>query len=397
MQLAARYAAAIEILDDILAGAPAEKALTRWARGHRFAGSKDRAAIRDHVFDALRTRRSSAALGGSETGRGIVIGLCRRQGVDLSSVFSGEGHAPSPLTEQEQSLEFETVDAHLRALPPAERLDCQDWVFERFSIQLGDGSEKILAGLQNRAPVFLRVNTLKGTPDDARDMLAQDGIIVTQVTDFKNALDVTENARKIRLSNAYLSGLVELQDISSQSSVSDLNIPSNARVLDYCAGGGGKSLALAAHSARPPAIYAHDIEAARMRDLPDRAARAGANILPVGSDELAALAPFDVVFVDAPCTGSGTWRRTPDSKWRLTEDDFENYCRTQAELVEKTAHLVVHGGMLVYATCSLFREENEDQIDGFLRSHADWVQISSIRADGETGGDGFYHAVIQRI
>lgn len=397
MQHAARLAAAIDILDEILAGAAAEKALSGWARRHRFAGSKDRAAIRDHVFDALRMKRSCAALGGAETGRGIVLGLCLRQGLDPNNVFTGNGYAPPALTEPEDSRCKTSVSDHLKTLPPAVRLDCPDWVLDRLSDQMGLDAEAVLVAQQHRAPVFLRVNTLRGNMANACASLAADDIAVQPVEGFNTALEVTRNERKIRHSRAFIEGLVEFQDISSQASVSRLEFPPDARILDYCAGGGGKALALAAHPAKPSEIFAHDISEARMRDLPARSARASARIAILSSDELKTHGPFDLVFVDAPCSGSGTWRRTPDAKWRLSEEALDAYCRKQAEIIDKALELVVQGGVLVYATCSLFREENESQIDAFLSRNDGWVVVSSTRAGIKSGGDGFFSASMRRI
>ncbi len=397
MQPAARYAAAIDILDDILAGAPAEKVLTSWARGHRFAGSKDRAAIRDHVFDALRMRRSCAALGGAETGRGIVIGLCLRQDILLETVFTGEGHAPVPLSAEEQARLPEDPVAALTSLTPAVRLDIPDWVFPLLQAQFGAETEDVLARQSQRAPVFLRVNMIKATPAQAQEGLAADGIETNPVGKVKTALEVTENERKIRNCTAYQTGLVELQDLSSQMSVSQLTLPEGARILDYCAGGGGKTLALAAHPARPTALFAHDVAANRMRDLPARAQRAGATVQLLETGEIPHHAPFDLVFVDAPCSGSGTWRRMPDAKWRLTRDDLDRYTRLQAEILAQAARHVAPGGMLCYATCAPFEAENEAQVAAFLDRNSGWALQDQWRADLSTGGDGFFCASMQRI
>lgn len=396
MQTAARYAAAIEILDDIIEGAAAEKALTRWARSHRFAGAKDRAALRDHVFDALRMRRSCAALGGAHSGRGLIIGLCLQQNVDLAQVFTGDGHAPDPLSSAERAHLASDYEAALKSQPAAVLLDCQDWVYERLQTQLGTDVVDVLATQKHRAPIFLRVNTLKSTPEQALASLAEDAIEAIPVADFKNALEVTANERKLRNSQALEGGLIELQDISSQASVSALEIPAHARILDYCAGGGGKSLALAAHPSCPSAIYAHDAAPARLRDLPTRAKRAGADISIIETEELRDHGPFDLVFVDAPCSGSGTWRRTPDAKWRLTEADLESYIKIQSEILETAAEFVSEAGLLCYATCSIFTDENEAQLSRFQAANPGWIVTAQARADIATRGDGFFSASLRR-
>ncbi|MEL7213813.1 MAG: RsmB/NOP family class I SAM-dependent RNA methyltransferase [Pseudomonadota bacterium] len=397
MQPAARYAAAIDILDEILAGTPAEKALTGWARSHRFAGSKDRAALRDHVFDALRMQRSCATLGGAETGRGIIIGLCVRQGLDLESIFSGEGHAPAQLTDAERAYLPDDPASALAAMPAPIRLDVEDWIYDSLAQQFGAKTKDYLATQTQRAPVFLRVNTLKATPEKAQAALAKDGITTAQVSHIKTALEVIENERRIRNSEAFQSGLVELQDLSSQLSVSQLDLPKGARILDYCAGGGGKTLALAAHPAQPSALFAHDAAAGRMQDLPARAKRAGARVQLLQTDQIAAKGPFDLVFVDAPCSGSGTWRRNPGAKWRLTPDDLDRYVSLQAEILSQAAHYVTPGGSLCYATCALFDAENEAQITAFLARHPEWTLRHQWGADLSDRGDGFFCALMQRI
>lgn len=188
MKPGARVAAAIEILDEYLSGTPAEQALTGWARRHRFAGSKDRAAIRDHVFDALRRLRSAAGLGGGKIGRAIMIGLMRGQGVDPDTLFTGEGHAPAPLTDQERSL--------TATLSRAERLDCPDWLLPQVEDSLGPETEAVLEALRHRAPVFLRVNTARTTREGVQRTLAQEGIVAQPHPLASTALEVLENPRK---------------------------------------------------------------------------------------------------------------------------------------------------------------------------------------------------------
>lgn len=385
MTPAARVGAAIEILDQWLAGTPAEKALTNWARRSRFAGSKDRAAIRDHVFDAIRCRRSFAAAGGAETGRALMIGKFRSEGADLSEIFSGIGHAPAPLSDDE------TAGA-AKPVTQAEALDCPDWQWPLFVAALGaDGAADALAVLQSRAPVMLRVNTARTNLSEARDMLASDGIVTRPVEQVKTALHVTDNERKISGSRAFLSGLVELQDAASQEAILHLGQLAGKDVLDYCAGGGGKALALAAQGAT---VTAHDIDARRMSDIPDRAQRAGVTISVAA--HVAQSKRFDLVFCDAPCSGSGTWRRTPEAKWALTGDRLKTLCEMQDTVLSNAQTYVVPGGRLAYATCSVFREENENRVAQFLSRHPGWAVIDEMRLAPTALWDGFYLALLMR-
>lgn len=242
MTPAARASAAIAVLDRILGGEPAEQDLTNWGRASRFAGSGDRHALRDLVYDALRCKRSFAALGGGMTGRGLVLGGLRAAGRDPADLFTGEGHAPAALT---------PADAG-HSPDGAEDLDVPDWIFSRLQKALGDDLEAILQEMRRRAPVFLRVNARKTTLTAAQERLAQDAIATQAVPGLDFGLEVTENARKIQQSSAYMDGLVELQDASSQAVVEALPLRDGMRVLDHCAGGGGKTLAMAGRATIRP-------------------------------------------------------------------------------------------------------------------------------------------------
>lgn len=375
----ARVAAAISVLDAVRAGEAAEKALTGWARGARYAGSKDRAAVRDHVFDVLRRWRSCAALGGGGDGRRLMIGAMRCEGVDLETLFSGEGHAPSILTEAELSAG--------EAPCGLDALDLPDWLWPHFEMSLGASAERAAEMLRHRAPVMLRVNPRRGTVAEAQAQLASDGIDTTSADIAKTALQVISRERKIAGSVAYADGLVELQDGSSQAAMEALEVAEGARVLDYCAGGGGKVLALAARA--DAAWYAHDIAPQRMNDLSARAKRAGVDVTRLETGAIARAAPFDLVLCDAPCSGSGTWRRSPDAKWRLTPKRLDALTQTQYEILAKAAPLVASGGCLAYATCSVFKVENEAVVARFLHGHPSWRLVQQRAWPISGAGDGF--------
>lgn len=376
----ARIAAAIEILETMNDGLAAEQALTRWARRSRFAGSKDRAAIRDHVFDVLRRRNEVISLGKGTSGRALMLGLLRAQGSDLKELFTGEGHAPAPLTDAESKVSDRDGDPMLAwNLPP--------WLVEHFKSSLGVDAERTARALQDRAPVCLRVNIAKTTVQSVITALATDGIITAQNPLCITALTVLEGARKIRNSKSFLEGLVELQDAASQAVAAAL--PAGGKVLDYCAGGGGKSLALAMDPTRQ--VFAHDIDPARMRDLPPRAARAGAKITQVKTEALPNTR-YETVLCDAPCSGSGAWRRAPESKWTLTPVRLTELCALQDKILTHAASLVRPGGMLAYATCSVLQAENEDRIAVFLQHNPKWNLRFSQRFLVDEHGDGFFTA-----
>jgi 16S rRNA (cytosine967-C5)-methyltransferase len=388
MTPAARIAAAAQILDLWLGGEPAERALTNWARGNRFAGSGDRAAIRDHVFDAIRCRRSFAALGGAETGRGLMIGLLRAAGADPATIFTGDGHAPAPLSEAEARAPAPPAD-------PLVLLDCPDWLAPRLRASLGERFAPVLSLLRTRAPVFLRVNTARATMEEAAQALSGDGIATVPHPLSPTALEVTGGARRVKASDAFRRGLVELQDAASQAIVDALGpIPQGMRALDYCAGGGGKALAIAAAGAE---VTAHDADPRRMSDLPDRARRAGVHVDVRGPGALGAGTAFDLVLVDAPCSGSGAWRRQPEAKWRLDERRLAELKAMQADILRSAARHVRPGGTLAYATCSLFEDENGAVVADFLRDTPRFRLVADRRLTPLDGGDGFYVARMKDV
>ncbi len=364
-------------------GIPVEQALTRWARGARYAGSKDRAAVRDIVYGVLRRKASCAVLGGAGNGRALTLGWLRLNTLDPDEVFTGEGHAPSPLTAPERSA---------GAPPSGPHPDVPEWMLAQFDpTHLTDGS---LEHLLHRAPLWLRVNHRKTTPANALAALAEDGITATPHPDLPGALRVDDGERRLRNGRAYLEGLVEIQDLSPQWAVARLDLPQSGTILDYCAGGGGKALALADRSAAR--VFAHDALPRRMADLPARAARAGVVIDRLALDELAGAGPFDMVLTDVPCSGSGTWRRDPEAKWRLTPERLAEVTQMQADILDRAAGLVATGGQLVYMTCALFQVENDAQIAAFVARHPGWRCTARHLDTPVTASDGFFSAVLRR-
>ena len=382
MLAVARVSAAIEVLDRMLSGTPLEPALTNWGRANRFAGSGDRAAIRDLVFDAWRCKRSYAALGGAETGRGLMLGRLRAEGDDAALVFTGIGHAPAAITDADAA----------RAASDLEALDCPDWLAPRLQHSLGADFSAIMQALQHRAPVFLRVNLARTTRDKVIELLAADGIEAVPHPLSSSSLNVLTLSRKLMTIQPYQDGLYDLQDAASQAVVDAIPARPGQNVLDFCAGGGGKTLALAARLNSN--IWAYDVEPARMRDLPERARRAGAIVGILTAPELRA--PYDVVLVDAPCSGSGSWRRDPAGKWAITEARLTALTAMQTEILANAAPLVALNGVLAYVTCSLLADENQDQITRLLQHFPDWRQQSRRQWTPLEGGDGFFLAILTR-
>ena len=384
MTPAARVQAAIEVIDDFLTGRSGEMALTAWARRSRYAGSGDRAAVRDHVYDALRHLRSYAACGGGMSGRPIMIAALRKQGVDPQGIFTGDRFAPETLSAKEQEPNEFTSEA--------ERFDMPDWLWPIWCQDLADHAEQVADNLRQRAPVFLRVNIVRTTREAALRKLCDEGINTEVHPSVPTALKVIDGARKVAQSDSYKQGLVELQDASSQASVCALTSRIKGPVLDYCAGGGGKALALAAWLGKK--VHAHDELVSRMKDLPVRARRAQADIVLKTTDQVQQT-KYGLVFCDVPCSGSGAWRRDPSGKWRLDAGQLDNVLNRQFDILSNAADLVAPDGILLYATCSVLERENGQQIDLFLKQNSHWSLANSQQFLPDSNGDGFYFAILQ--
>lgn len=381
MQVAARYSAAIEVLDTILQGTSAERALSGWARSHRFAGSKDRAAIRDIVFDVLRHRRSAQVAGGGLSGRQLVLGLLRQFDHDLDLVFGAGGHAPAPLTDEERTAGHAPQGDDVLNLPAG--------LIDQWKVDLGPDAATAAAAQLTRAPTCLRISTRRTTLSDAIAALARDDIDAAAVSGSSTALHVTRNPQRLRAAHAYVDGLVEIQDVSSQQAVERLALRAGDRILDYCAGGGGKALAIA--DMHDVSVVAHDVNAARTADIAPRAKRAGLQIEVANTAALSRFDRFDMVFCDAPCSGAGTWRRNPNSKWGLTSEKLQDFNILQAKVIADAAQFLRPGGTLIYATCSVFRSENEAIVDAFAAASGFDVRQSKLRLP-DVDGDGFFWA-----
>jgi 16S rRNA (cytosine967-C5)-methyltransferase len=346
---AARVQAAIELLDEIVvaartAGPAADTLIARWFKTRRYAGSKDRRAVRELVYRAIRRSGAPPA-----SGRAAILGLAADD-PELLALFDGSSHGPQPLRDDEAAAPA--------AVAP-------EWLSGRFDPLLDD---RAIAALLERAPLDLRVNRLKATRDAA--LAALPDAAPSPLSPL--GLRLPEGYR-VEETEAWASGIVEVQDEGSQLLSLACGPSPGQLVVDLCAGAGGKTLALAAEMANQGRLVASDTDRARLSRMGPRLTRAGATIVESRlldpGRERAALADLraaaDIVLVDAPCSGTGTWRRNPETRWRLTPERLERLVALQAELLDLAAELVRPGGVLVYAVCSLLTEEGRAQAESF--------------------------------
>lgn len=391
MTPSARVQAAIEILDGIIdaarnQGPPADRLVADWFKSHRFAGSKDKRAIREHVYDAIRACGPVPA-----TGRRAMLGLAEVQ-PGLRPMFTGEGYGPSRIGPNEK---------------PAEDGIAPEWLEDHLiASDIGQDEAEALLG---RAPLDVRINRLKvvgdlgDLPEPGEKLVLPDALRFpagTQVSGWE----------------AYEQGLIEVQDLGSQAACSAVGAQPGECVIDLCAGAGGKTLALAAAMANQGTLIGADTDKRRLSQLGPRAERAGATVAETvlldPGKELEALDAWqgkaDRVLIDAPCSGTGTWRRNPEARWRLSEAELGRLTQLQARLLDVAAQLVKPGGSITYVTCSLLDEEGAGKVERFLSQNADWkadlpdLPLGSARGAGtrlspsHDGTDGFFIARIAK-
>ncbi|BBF69318.1 RsmB/NOP family class I SAM-dependent RNA methyltransferase [Sphingobium sp. 3R8] len=389
MTPSARIQAAIDLLDAIIAsardgGPAADTLIARYFKERRYAGSRDRRAVRDHVYDAIRRAAERP-----ETGREAMIGLALER-PEVAALFDGSTHAPLPIEPGEMGAEAGAVPRWLQPL-------------------LADKVEQ--DALLGRAPVDVRVNRLKATPPDVAPLLPD----ATPIAGLPDGLRLPEGF-PVEQQAAWKDGLVEVQDAGSQWIAAACAVQPGMTVIDLCAGAGGKTLALAAAMGGRGNLIAADTIRSRLARLEPRAARAGATFIETllldQSHEARGLESLngqvDVVLVDAPCSGTGTWRRNPEARWRLTQPRLDRLVAEQARILDFAASLLAPGGALVYATCALTEREGRGQVDAFLARHAGWTAepialpvgrahgAGLLLTPGHDGSDGFFFARLRR-
>ncbi|MEZ5925108.1 MAG: RsmB/NOP family class I SAM-dependent RNA methyltransferase [Hyphomicrobiaceae bacterium] len=427
MKPAGRLAAAIEVLTEILERhRPASEALGDWGKAHRFAGSGDRAAIGNLVYDALRRKASAAAQMGADTPRAIALATAGiawdLRPEEVIALADGSEHAPPPTTDEERAGLSTPV---LASVPDHTLADVPAWAWPSFVKAFGTEAVRAGRAMAERAPADLRVNTLKSTVEKVERSLRSFGPERTPLSPTGLRVPAPKGPGRtpnLLVEAAFHAGWFEIQDEGSQiaARLAFAAHPKAGQILDLCAGGGGKSLALAALKENRGQIYAFDADKHRLAPIYQRLKRAGVRnvqIRPPGPAALDDLAgKMDLVLVDAPCSGTGTWRRRPDAKWRLSADAVSRRMAEQRQILETARRHVKPGGALVYVTCSVLPEENGDQIAAFRQAHPDatpldlaslWASISSAPppqgldsghlqlAPHSDGTDGFFVAALR--
>lgn len=453
MQSAARTATTIELLAEIFAAwlggrrAPADLAMNRYFRARRFIGSKDRGAIAELAYFTLRRlgalewwceqnlagypsilTPTSESQDAYASARALVMAaiLFRKDvtAATLAATFSGEPYAPSVLTGAETkfaaALEHATLDDSRMPLPA--RLNFPAWLEPELQASLGDALIPEMLAMQEQAPVDVRVNTLKTTREALIAQFEAAGFLPEPTPHSPVGIRLRQR-EALFASQMFKDGLFEMQDEGSQMVALISDASAGMRVIDFCAGAGGKTLALAAAMQNKGRILAWDTSPERLKDLPVRLRRAGVDnvewkTITSESDSLIKRhkATADRVLVDAPCSGTGTWRRSPDLKWRTQPNDLQELLDIQMRILDSAARLVKMGGRLIYATCSMLKSENSQQVEKFLHRHSDfkvvcarkvWEKDTSQGLGGtpsflwlspqEDGTDGFFAAVLERI
>lgn len=387
MTPSARISAAIEILAELDTRArPAGDVLKAWGLAHRFAGSGDRAAIASLVYDALRRKSSSAWIMGDQTPRAILLGALRlARGFEIETVeklFDGSRFAPDPLSDNERER-FTT--AKLEDAPPPIRGDYPEWLDTQLGETFGDDRADEGAALAARAPLDLRINTLKTTREKALAELAHLNAVEAtwSPVGVRIPLDLQGRHPPATSEPSFQKGWFEVQDEGSQIASQLTGAKTGEQVLDLCAGSGGKTLALAAAMENRGQIFAYDDDLRRLAPIHDRIKRSEARNIQVRSpkgrtDVLSDLVGhMDLVVIDAPCTGTGVWRRHPDAKWRMRPGALEIRIKEQTALLDQAVRFVKPGGKIAYITCSLLDAENGAQIRGFISRTPGWLPVTA--------------------
>ncbi len=426
MQASAQIQATIELLDEVAEfHYPADRTMATYFKSRRYIGAKDKAVISEYFYTVLRNKLSFEYLlqsvGLSSNSRRLSAVLLKSIDRSISDFYNGEKHSPVALSDSDLSALNKINFADLDQAPDFVQLNVPEWFSTRLKASLGDAFEAEMRASNEQATTDIRVNTLNSTRKQVTHFLSKANLNAQALTLSPWGLRFD---RRVALFNtdAFKQGWFEIQDEGSQLLALVSKAKAGDKVVDFCAGAGGKTLAMAAMMKNKGTIYASDVHTKRLEQLGIRAKRAGVHnlrthVLSSENDKWVKQhrKMADLVLIDAPCSGTGTWRRSPDSRWNMTSESLENLVKLQASILQSTQRLVKPGGYLLFATCSLLVEENEHQVDDFLKQNKDFeedveyfsefqfdpnmVQIEGGRMrtfPARTGTDGFFVAALRR-
>ncbi|SHJ39313.1 16S rRNA (cytosine967-C5)-methyltransferase [Bradyrhizobium lablabi] len=385
MTPAARLSAAIELIETIDAQRiPAAKALKEWGTAHRYAGSGDRAAISGLIWDVLRRRASSAWIMEEDTPRARTLGMLKlERGMnvdDIAALCDGGRFAPEPLSERERAA---LTTRSLIDAPAHIAGDYPEWLDPYLAQAFGDDRAAEAAAMASRAPLDLRVNSLKAKREKVLSSLKHLGAQPTPWSPLGLRIELGADARNpgIHAEEDFIKGAIEVQDEGSQLAALLSAAKPGEQVIDLCAGAGGKTLAIAAMMQGKGRLIATDHDKRQLAPIHERLSRAGVHNADVRTpkgegDTLSDIrASADLVLIDAPCTGTGTWRRNPDAKWRMRPGALEVRLKDQIEVLDRAAPLIKPGGRIAYITCSVLPPENAGQVRAFIGRHPEFAVV----------------------
>lgn len=405
MRVSARFRAAQEILDLLLTREMSSKTIINWERGNKFAGSKDRKNIRDIVFHCLRNKRYFLYWWGKakrdSAGRKLVLSyIVDRFGSDSldreNDFFGIKDFDFLPLSDSENEILSENWLKRVEINEDPIKYSYPDFLDRDLKISLNGDFSKVMEMLSTRAPVYLRANKIKISTSNLIKKLHIEGFEVEQNSKNMDILKVLNEPKKMKLSSLFLEGAFEFQDLGSQNIGHRIPVTEGMKILDFCAGGGGKSLALASKFCNRIKLHAYDINSTRLESFKLRAKRSGAQIKFLNKESVFN-ETYDLILVDVPCSGTGTWRRDPFAKWNLNSSNLQKISEIQMDILEKVSSQVERGGSICYITCSLLKKENEENISVFLKKDNRYEAGMYHQVSPLEGGDGFFMALLNKI
>ena len=399
MRRDSRANAAIFILDEFLTGQNLNAILSKWSKTNRYAGSSDREAIRNIVFDILRVKKTFTFILKKEkqlvNGRALVFLYSVYHSLPLNDIFTGHNYGPDKLNNYEKKFSEIAKENNERVFEVIDNIP--DFLINEFKRSLRSKFNNIMRLLEKRAPVSIRVNALKSDVSTILEVLSSEGIEGKIAKKVRYGIDIIGNPRRLTQIQAFKDGYFEVQDLHSQKTIEGLPIKEDTKILDYCAGAGGKILNIACLLKGNGRFFVHDLDKKKLIEADMRAKRAGIKLKRLNVENMHKYySSFDYIVADVPCSGSGTWRRNPQQKWRITPDSLEDILNRQITILNEVKDLIKKSGFLFYITCSLLKIENEEVVDKFLIENKNFSLSNKENIIIDAQGDGFFCAVLQK-